>query len=196
MSYDYNKFQKLCEIKGVNPNMVAKATGITKSTFTEWKKGTYTPKTEKIRKLAEYFEVNELDFSDKDNSTPKFQEVQMLGDNIRKLRELRGLTQEELAKKLNVSRTTMSSWEINRTEPSSGQITQMSKILGCSVSMFFGEEELPEPEVKLKKEEIAEARLRIIGEMLNAPDDVIISILTILDKFPKHSKKDNTISEQ
>jgi transcriptional regulator with XRE-family HTH domain len=36
---------------------VAKATGITNSTFTEWKKGTYKPKLDKLQKIADYFDV-------------------------------------------------------------------------------------------------------------------------------------------
>lgn len=35
----------------------------------------------------------------------------MLGENIRSIRESRGLSQEELAIKLNVVRQTVSNWE-------------------------------------------------------------------------------------
>lgn len=37
------------------------------------------------------------------------------GENLRYLRERAHLTQEELAKKLNVARTTLASWEIGGT---------------------------------------------------------------------------------
>lgn len=35
----------------------------------------------------------------------------MLGDNLKKLRQSRGLSQEEMAGKLNVVRQTVSKWE-------------------------------------------------------------------------------------
>ena len=41
----------------------------------------------------------------------------MIGDNIRRLREEKGMSQSELAKKLFISDKTISSWEVNRTEP-------------------------------------------------------------------------------
>lgn len=41
----------------------------------------------------------------------------MVGKNIAKLRKEAGMTQEELAMKLNVTRQAISSWERERTEP-------------------------------------------------------------------------------
>ena len=50
-----------------------------------------------------------------------------IGDNIKKMRELRGLKQSDLAEILNISDKTVSSWEINRTEPKMGMIEKISK---------------------------------------------------------------------
>lgn len=54
----YEKFAKLCENKGVTPYKVAKSTGIASSTLSEWKKGKSTPKTDKLQKIADYFNVD------------------------------------------------------------------------------------------------------------------------------------------
>lgn len=53
----YKVFEKLCEKKGVTVYRVSQETGIPTSTLSEWKKGLYTPKIDKMMKLAEYFEV-------------------------------------------------------------------------------------------------------------------------------------------
>lgn len=53
----YEIFKKLCEQNGVTHADVSKATGVAKATLSEWKKGTYTPKTDKLQKIAEYFGV-------------------------------------------------------------------------------------------------------------------------------------------
>lgn len=53
----FEVFMKLCESKGVKPTAVLLELGITKSSYTGWKNGTYHPNTEKIRKIAEYFGV-------------------------------------------------------------------------------------------------------------------------------------------
>lgn len=53
----YEDFEKLCKERGVRVSDVAKATGISPTTFSEWKKGKYTPKMDKMTKIAEYFNV-------------------------------------------------------------------------------------------------------------------------------------------
>ncbi len=58
----------------------------------------------------------------------------MLGDNIKALRRKNGYSQQDLADKLNVSRQTISSWEVNRTEPTMGNIEMMSIIFHCQKS--------------------------------------------------------------
>lgn len=54
----YARFQELRDAKGVSNYQVAKATGIAQQTLSSWSKGEYTPKNDKIRKLAEYFGVD------------------------------------------------------------------------------------------------------------------------------------------
>lgn len=53
----YEIFEKLLNEKGVSAYRVAQETGISTATLTSWKKGVYTPKPEKLRKLADYFGV-------------------------------------------------------------------------------------------------------------------------------------------
>lgn len=50
------------------------------------------------------------------------------------------LSQQELADKLHVSRKTISSWEVNRTEPNMGNIEDLARILGCRKSTLLGGE--------------------------------------------------------
>ena len=53
----YRKYVELRDSKGLTDYKVALDTGITKSTFTDWKTGRSKPKFEKLAKIAEYFEV-------------------------------------------------------------------------------------------------------------------------------------------
>lgn len=55
--YLYEKFEKLLEERGVTAYEVAKQTDIAQSTLTAWKKGEYTPKIDKLCKIANYFEI-------------------------------------------------------------------------------------------------------------------------------------------
>lgn len=53
----YEIFEQLCKEKGVTAYRVCKSTGITTATISNWKAGRYTPKQEKMQKLADYFGV-------------------------------------------------------------------------------------------------------------------------------------------
>ena len=53
----YEKYVQLREEKGVTDYRVAMDTGIPKSTFTDWKNGRSKPKTEKLKAIADYFNV-------------------------------------------------------------------------------------------------------------------------------------------
>lgn len=63
----------------------------------------------------------------------------MLGENIRFYRNKIGLSQQELSEKLHVARPTISSWELNRTEPTMGNIEALAKIFKCKKSELIGE---------------------------------------------------------
>lgn len=53
----YEIYCKLRDAKGLKDADVAKATGITKSTFSDWKNGRSKPKDEKLQKIAALFDV-------------------------------------------------------------------------------------------------------------------------------------------
>lgn len=54
----YDKFKKLMAERGVKASDVCKATGINKSVISRWKSGQFTPKYDKVQKIADYFGVD------------------------------------------------------------------------------------------------------------------------------------------
>lgn len=63
----------------------------------------------------------------------------MLSENIRAIRESRGLSQEELAIKLNVVRQTVSKWECGLLVPDADMLISISEALDASVGKLLGE---------------------------------------------------------
>lgn len=53
----YEVFERLLNEHGVTAYKVAKETGLTTATLSNWKKGRYTPKQDKLQKIADYFSV-------------------------------------------------------------------------------------------------------------------------------------------
>lgn len=56
MSYEI--YERIRNKAGYKDADVSRETGITKSTFSEWRKGTYTPKEDKRKKIAEFLGVS------------------------------------------------------------------------------------------------------------------------------------------
>ena len=63
----------------------------------------------------------------------------MLSENIKKLRKSKGLSQEELAIKMNVVRQTVSKWENGLSVPDSCMLITLADELDTSVSVLLGE---------------------------------------------------------
>ena len=53
----YAKLEKLLEQHNMSAYKLAKELGFSVSVFPDWKKGRYTPKADKIQKIADYFNV-------------------------------------------------------------------------------------------------------------------------------------------
>ena len=59
-----------------------------------------------------------------------------IGKKIRTLRKTRGLTQEQLAEKLNVKRATISNYEIGRRSPHIKELGEIARVLGVGLDYF------------------------------------------------------------
>ena len=63
----------------------------------------------------------------------------MLKENIKTLRKVKGLSQEELAIKLNVVRQTISKWEQGLSVPDAEMLIKLAEVLDTTVSILLGE---------------------------------------------------------
>ena len=54
----YEVYQRLLDKKGLKNADVARATGISNMTLSDWKRGKSVPKSDKMRKIAEYLNVS------------------------------------------------------------------------------------------------------------------------------------------
>ena len=82
----------------------------------------------------------------------------MLNENIRNLRNVKGLSQEELVIKLNVVKQTVSKWESGLSVPDSIMLVSLAKEMDTSVSTLLGE--------TVQEECLNEGNLKNISEKL------------------------------
>lgn len=55
---DYSKFEALLKSNNTTVYKVSKSTGIAQSTFSDWKSGRSVPKADKLKKIADHFDIN------------------------------------------------------------------------------------------------------------------------------------------
>ncbi len=87
----------------------------------------------------------------------------MLNENIKTIRKSKGLSQEELAVKLNVVRQTISKWEQGLSVPDSDMLISISEALETPVSTLLGETVIPDKVDDLK---VISKKLEIINLQL------------------------------
>ena len=88
----------------------------------------------------------------------------MLNENIKSIRKSKGLSQEELAIKLNVVRQTISKWEKGLSVPDSDMLISISEVLETPVSTLLGET-IAEPKIDDLK--VISEKLEIINLQLS-----------------------------
>lgn len=82
-------------------------------------------------------------------------------DKLIKLRKKASLSQEALAEKLDVTRQTISKWELGQTKPDMEKLAQMAKLFNISVNELVSDDELKEEksETHIKKENKGERKI-------------------------------------
>lgn len=68
---NYRNFERLLQINRTTVYRVAKSTGISATTFTDWKNGRSTPKADKLKRIADYFGVSVDALLDGDAPLPR-----------------------------------------------------------------------------------------------------------------------------
>lgn len=79
----------------------------------------------------------------------------MFQDNLKALRKRKGITQEELATRLNIVRQTVSKWEKGLSVPDSELLIKLAEILEVPVSQLLGSKILRKGEGTYQKIDIA-----------------------------------------
>ena len=64
------------------------------------------------------------------------------GNNLKKIRQKHEMTQEELAKKINTSRSNIANYENDKNMPSIETLNNLSEVLNCSTDYLLGKSDI------------------------------------------------------
>ena len=127
--------------------------------------------------------------------------MKKLGERIWRLREEKGLSQEALAEKLEVSRQTVSNWENDKATPDAYKLKQLCEVLGVSADGLLetgerdsasGEKnsELPKEDdnfVGRKKDKERMWRVLLLS-VLGAIATLLLAVAIVLFTLPEEEK--------
>jgi len=69
--------------------------------------------------------------------TGVLESLNLVPNNLKEIRQARGLTQLQLAEKIGVKYCTISSYEAGKVDPPPTQLEKIANVLGCPVDYFF-----------------------------------------------------------
>lgn len=116
---------------------LADIVGTTQQNIAFWETGRQRPKQPSLVKLANYFNVS-IDYLLVGKAQPK-KELSVFPERLRQLRIEADLTQQELAKNLNVSQQIIGLWERGERKPKIEAVTNIAEYFNVSPKYLIGE---------------------------------------------------------
>ena len=78
--------------------------------------------------------------------------MNVVSESIKKLRKEKGMTQDELAEKLCVTRQAVSNWEMGKTQPDVDTLTKLAEVFDVSVEQIIYGKETKEKVVHISRD--------------------------------------------
>jgi transcriptional regulator with XRE-family HTH domain len=98
--------------------------------------------------------------------------------NIKRLREKQGLSQEDIAKQLNIARPVISNWERGTSEPSTSQLARLAQVLNVSLDVLVHNEAKGKTVTVIDTSMLLK-RPKIIEELIEKFDEIIVPQIVI-----------------
>lgn len=97
---------------------------------------------------------------------------QIVGDNLKKIRELSGFTQDQVAKSINIERSTYSNYEGGTREVPYNILEGISNLFGCEPSLLFEDNIHADNEILATAFRVSDLEENDLKEMANFKDIV------------------------
>ena len=126
----YEIYCELRDEKGYKDSDVARITGITKSTFSDWKSGRSTPKQDKLQKIADCFNVS-LDYLATGKENSETYEI------LAKLLEERNLKAADVCRGTGLPSSLFSEWKRGKSTPKADKLQKIADYFGVSLEYLM-----------------------------------------------------------
>lgn len=147
------RLRELRQQKGLSLEEVGRLLSMSFNAIAMYERGERTPPAHRLQRLADFYGVS-VDYllgrtddpGPRGTRTgPRLPENNLLPERLRKARQMAGLSQREVASKLNVTQQAVSSWETGTRRPDPDVLVQLAKLYRVPVSYLLGEPDQPVP---------------------------------------------------
>lgn len=115
------------------------------------------------------------------------------GNILKKLRQDNNLTQDELAKKIDTSRSNIANYENGKNMPSVDILEKLAKLFDCTTDYLLGKSDIRNPE-KAQEDPLGLAKIGFSMDNYTPPTDTqreqIKGLLEVILKDNKKDKED------
>ncbi len=87
----------------------------------------------------------------------------MIYERIRLLREMQGLSQSDVARKLDVTRSSVNAWESGLSIPTTKYVVALARLFHVSADYLLG----MEPQLQMSLEGYSAQQLRLISDLIH-----------------------------
>lgn len=94
-------------------------------------------------------------------------------EKLTKLRKMEGLSQEELGYRLNVTRQTVSKWELGQTTPEMDKLVEIGKIFNISVDDLLNDSEVQSAKTVINEKKSTEENVQQVEKQENVNENVV-----------------------
>lgn len=131
----YAIFEQLLEDRNITAYRVSMETGVSTATISQWKRGAYVPKVDKLKRIADYLLVPlDVFFPEKDAEDTVRYEI------IKEIADQKHMSIAEVERRAGLSNGSIGKWLDSKNGAKVESIMRVADVLGINIMDFFKEE--------------------------------------------------------
>lgn len=131
---------------GMSQRELAEKMGVTYQAISQYERGKREPKIEQVQRLCDAIGCTLDELLGVVEPTPQETDRPILSNQIRAVRRLRGLTQQDVADALGTVKSAVSQWETGYMGMSVTTLCRLADLLGVTTDALLGREIVPTPD--------------------------------------------------
>lgn len=174
--------KELRKASGKNQSEIARLLGVTQQTYANYENGRTEASYDTLVKISKVFNLTVDELIDSNTEKTEITSINNktfelslnLGENIKYLRKLNNMRQEDICNLFNVARGTFSMWETGKREPDCKTLINLAKLFNVTVDYLIGNDNTIEnatvPQYTAQQKNCIDMIMQFDEELLNTAE--------------------------